>query len=444
LAVNRLRTWLRRTEAEGLPDSFEKELAREMLASERRRATILAGMFSCLLVIYVAAASLFPALLGRLSHGKLQPVTLIPLIAPAIVYELLARALFGYFLKTNREPPLMARYGNALIETSFPTLLIIMAARIFDPAYALLLPPVLFYFFFILLATLRLDFGLCVFTGAVAAVEYLGLAALYVGRGQTVPGDPILTALPHHLGKGIIFLLSGVLAGLVALQIKRGFIHSLRLIEERNRVVGMFGQHVSPAVVEKLLTQEVDLGGEVRHVCLMFLDIRDFTAFAEGQSPEAVVQYLNTLFDFMIETVNRYQGIVNKFLGDGFMAVFGAPILDGEDSRHAVEAALEIVAKVEALNARNGIPPTRIGIGLHAGEAVTGNVGSALRKEYTIIGDVVNLASRIEQLNKQFGSRLLISEDVRRAIGEAGPEAVALGPVEVRGYTAPVQIYKLA
>jgi len=443
--VNRLRTWLRHTDAEGASNSFEQALARETLASEQLRVTIIAVILSFLLVIY-ATLSFSPAhtLLDQLFHGKLPWVTVLSLIVPALAYELLARAVFGYFLKANREPPLPARYANALLETSFPTLIIMLAAGIFGPVYALLLPPTLFYFFFILLATLRLDFGLCVFTGAVAAVEYVGLAWAYLGRGQVLAAEPILTAMPHHLGKGVIFLLTGLLAGLVALQIKRQFVNSLRLVEERNRVVGMFGQHVSPAVVEKLLTQAVDVGGEVRHVCLMFLDIRDFTAFAEAQSPEAVVQYLNTVFEFMIETVNRYQGIVNKFLGDGFMAVFGAPILDGEDSRHAVEAALEIVAKLDELNARSGIPPTRIGIGLHAGEAVTGNVGSALRKEYTIIGDVVNLASRIEQLNKQFGSRLLVSESVWLAIGEAGQAATALGPVQVKGHAAPVQIYKLA
>jgi adenylate cyclase len=189
----------------------------------------------------------------------------------------------------------------------------------------------------------------------------------------------------------------------------------------------------------------VGLGGEARHVCLMFLDIRDFTTFSEKRRPEEVVHYLNSLFEFMIESVNRHDGIINKFLGDGFMAVFGAPVSDGEDSRHAVEAALEIVARVDELNAAARIPPTRIGIGLHAGEAVTGNVGSAQRKEYTIIGDVVNLASRIEQLNKQFNSQLLVSEVVWQAINQdVKKEATPLGPVHVKGHEALVQVYQLA
>jgi adenylate cyclase len=146
----------------------------------------------------------------------------------------------------------------------------------------------------------------------------------------------------------------------------------------------------------------------------------------------------------MVESVNRHHGIVNKFLGDGFMAVFGAPLSDGRDSHNAVAASREIVARVAEENARGELPPTRIGIGLHAGQAVTGNVGSTRRKEYTIIDDTVNLASRIEQLNKEHGSQILVSETVYGALGDEAGEAVALGPISVRGLEEPVAVYRLA
>jgi len=120
------------------------------------------------------------------------------------------------------------------------------------------------------------------------------------------------------------------------------------------------------------------------------------------------------------------------------------PLDDDRHIQNAVTAAREILAQVDDLNEAGHVPPTRIGIGLHAGEAVTGSVGSAYRKEYTIIGDVVNLAARIEQLNKQFDSRLLISETVWLALGEIGENAEALGAVPVKGHTMPVSVYKLA
>ena len=176
----------------------------------------------------------------------------------------------------------------------------------------------------------------------------------------------------------------------------------------------------------------------------MFLDIRNFTTFSETRCPQEVVSFLNSLFEFMIEIVNRNNGIINKFLGDGFMAVFGAPFTDGFDCRNAVNASKEIIQKLQNEIAEGNIVPTQIGIGLHTGEAVTGNIGSSQRKEYTIIGDVVNLASRIESLNKQFKSQLLVSDTVKEALGDDGTDAVSLGKVTVKGRAESVEIFKLA
>jgi adenylate cyclase len=238
----------------------------------------------------------------------------------------------------------------------------------------------------------------------------------------------------------------GIVAGLVSGQIRQRVTHSLHTLEERNRVISVFGQHVSPTVVDKLLVErEGEDLTEMRYVCVMFLDIRNFTTFSERTKPDMVITYLNTLFASMIEIINDNHGIINKFLGDGFMAVFGAPLSNGEDCRNAVSAAHKILAHVNRLVEKQAIPPTNIGIGLHAGEAITGNIGSSLRKEYTVIGDVVNVASRIEQLNKQFGSHLLISDVVWNALGERKEEpAESLQPLMLKGRIEPVQIWKLA
>ncbi|HXC68419.1 MAG TPA: adenylate/guanylate cyclase domain-containing protein, partial [Pyrinomonadaceae bacterium] len=156
------------------------------------------------------------------------------------------------------------------------------------------------------------------------------------------------------------------------------------------------------------------------------------------------VRYLESLFEFMIEIVNRHHGIINKFLGDGFMAVFGAPLSDGKDCANALEAAQEILNRVQQEVQAGTILPTTVGIGLHAGEAVTGSIGSALRREYTVIGDVVNLAARIEKLNKDFDSQLLISEMVWQAVNADGGKAVPMGQVQVRGREQAIQVYQLA
>ncbi len=214
--------------------------------------------------------------------------------------------------------------------------------------------------------------------------------------------------------------------------------------EERNRIMGVFGQHVSPEVVNKLLSQNIDQGGEMRNVCLMFLDIRNFTAFTEKAHPAEVVDYLNSLFEFMVDCVNRNQGIVNKFLGDGFMAVFGAPIPDEKNCHHALKASIEILNELTRFNAGRDGEPTRVGMGLHAGYAVTGTIGSAQRKEYTIVGDTVNVAKRIEEMNKSLGSRLLVSEEVWNALIAKPRAAEKVGRVRVKGHEAPILLYKVA
>jgi adenylate cyclase len=307
---------------------------------------------------------------------------------------------------------------------------------------ALQLAPALAYFLFIVLSTLRLDPALSLFTGAFAALEYFAVS-LWLLRGEPAPPE-MLAAWQTYFGKAAMIAGCGVGAAFVSRQLRVGFGRAVASVEEQRRALEVFGQHVSPAVAERLLANQTAIGTEVRRVCVMFLDIRGFTAFAEKKRPEEVVAYLNALFAFMIETVDRHGGIVNKFLGDGFMAIFGAPLSTGDDCASAVRASLEILATVKEHAADGRIAPTLIGIGLHAGDVVVGNVGSPLRKEYTVIGDVVNLASRIEGLNKPLGSQVLLSGDVFEAAGEIAASAVRAEPMQVKGRVEPVDVYRLA
>jgi adenylate cyclase len=308
-------------------------------------------------------------------------------------------------------------------------------------------------FIFIILSTLRLDPRVSFFTGLVAAIEYLILAWYLLGKGDPAGVDPFFLMKAPHFSKAFILFAGGAIAAFVAHRIRGGLVSYLKSRDEKEKIANIFRQHVSPRVVEKLIQQKEEILSETRHVCVMFLDIRNFTTFSQNRHPEEVVAYLNVLFDFMIEIVNRHNGIINKFLGDGFMAVFGAPFSDGLDSVHAVRAGIEIIEKVGEYVQTGKIVPTRVGIGLHTGKVVTGNIGSILRKEYTVIGDVVNVASRIESLNKQFGTQFLISEEVKRAIEKHAGEISgkvegvanmeALGCVAVKGRDAQAEIYKV-
>jgi adenylate cyclase len=192
------------------------------------------------------------------------------------------------------------------------------------------------------------------------------------------------------------------------------------------------------------MERRAGLEGELRNVCVLFLDIRNFTQYSEKRTPQEVVDYLNGLFTFMIDIVSKHNGIINKFLGDGFMAIFGAPLADGRECEHAMRAALEIVARLQAEVAAGKLPPTRTGIGIHYGPALTGSIGSPRRKEYTIIGDTVNLASRIEHLTKDHDAQILVSQSVLHAAPEANIPADRIGEVAVRGRQARLELYRLA
>jgi adenylate cyclase len=425
--------------------ALEEQLGREILASERLRATIIAVAFTLAGPLVIGLLSLSPV--HRTSH-RLEMTGLQTAVAVTLTfltaYAWILRAVLGRYLAEGRKSPRIWRFVSAVVEVSAVTTVVLVFGRITDPVFATSAPPTYLYSIFIMLSILQLDMQLSIFMGVLAAVEYTVASLVHLGSvDPAVYHTPMFTSPVPVFIKGVILMLGGGFAGFVAREIERRLVRTLETVAERDRAIEMFGQHVSPQVADKLLQHRGEFPSETRHVCVMFLDIRDFTRFSEGKRPEEVVDYLNALFGPLVAVVNRHGGIINKFLGDGFMAVFGAPFSDGRECQAAVRAALEIVAAVDGMAKAGTIPPTRLGIGLHAGEAVTGNVGAEARKEYTVIGDTVNLASRIEALTKQYDAQVLVSEAVFSEVDGNGLEASALPPVQVKGRDAPVRVYRL-
>ncbi len=422
--------------------TFQRLLNRETLVSERRRMLILAAMGALIFVLILLAGTFAPNFVRSIYHDRLPERAALAAFSAFIAYELFAAGLVTIFLRRGRNYPVLGRYANALVETSFPTVLLyLLAGYLSAPVLIFGTWPALLYFLFIILSTLRLDFALSAFTGAVAAIELFALASVTLHLGWQTE-DPNFS-IGYHLTRSAVLLAAGLLAGSVGATIKSHFRRALAAASARDEVTNLFGQHVSPRVVDQLLAIGAAELSEMRRVCVMFVDIRSFTSAARNRTPAEVVERLDAVFEILVEAVDRHNGIVNKFLGDGLLAIFGAPIDDPLEAANAVAAAREMLKSIEASNADDPWP-IRLGIGIHVGQAVAGTVGSQRRKEYTVIGDTVNLASRLESLNKEVGSQLIVSDAVREAAREAIGEALPLGPVPVRGYTEPVSVWRLA
>jgi adenylate cyclase len=433
------RRWLRRKEHSPTLAGFRDALTREILLTERLRikavlitASLLTGALT--LLHFVA-----PSVLARISHGQVNIVLQLAVFVPFILFEFLVLYLLSRRLAMHQDVPTLRRYLSALIETSMPTFVLYLHMNWMGSAQALGYAAPLSYFLFIVLSTLRLDFWLSTFTGFVAAAELFAMAMLYhpAGFASELPND-----LGFELIRSIMFLLAGILAGAVGVQLRHQFEASIAAATARDRVTNLFGQHVSPEVVERLLLEGADTSGDIRRVAVMFVDFRSFTAAARVRSPREVVERLDGAFAILVEILDRHGGIVNKFLGDGFLALFGAPIETRDAAQHAVAAAREMLDAMDEVN-RESSWPLRIGIGIHFGEVVVGNIGSPRRKEYTVIGDTVNFAARLESLNKEFNSQLLISSAVCEALGNLGRDAVSLGEVPIKGYDRPMAVWQL-
>ena len=412
---------------------FQQQFNGELLRSEKRRTLILIAIF-----LFGMLFQFVNMLFGNEQDSHTNEVLSFQATWAFPVFILLFELFYLVYLNVKikrpaKQIPLGARYVIVAIEIFLLTVIMIGVAKQ-HPHFDVLQSPAMFIFFiFIILSTLRLNFGLSFFSGLLTAISYAMISLL----------------IYHHFSlsdslKVVAILCGGTASGLVAIQIKKGINNSLEQSEKRHRIASLFSQQISKEVADKMMENDGKLESKRMHVTIMFIDIRNFTRFTMEKTPEEIVQYQNAFLSIVINIIIKHNGIVNQILGDGCMATFGAPVATGNPSQNAVDAGIELLSAIESAVNNETLPPTRIGIGIHTGEAVTGNIGTAERKQYSITGGVVILASRIEQLNKEFHSQFLVSEDVMNSLNRQVANAELCGPVLVKGFDKEVSIYKLA
>ncbi len=226
-------------------------------------------------------------------------------------------------------------------------------------------------------------------------------------------------------------------------QLTESFINMGKGLSEREKIKDAFGKFVNKEIAEKVLRDEIKLGGEKKDIAIFFSDIRSFTAISEKLEPEEVVEFLNDYMTRMVNCVNSTRGVVDKFIGDAIMAIWGAPVSHGNDTENAVNASLMMRGALIDFNKNRGgdrKPVIKIGCGINTGPALAGQIGSQDKMEYTVIGDAVNLASRIEALNKPFGTDILISHDSYKLVEDIY-YVEKMQEIKVKGKLEPQQIY---
>jgi adenylate cyclase len=419
-------------------------LQREILRSERNRAALVATFLAVALAIYLVVAS--GAMMSDvLNRGFVQQrPRVIAIFAIGIALELATWVYAAMSLRRSHQFPRWMPYIAVVVEAGLVTAMLAVAATVFEPSEVLQSPPSRFYFVIITLSALRLNATMPVFAGLISAAQYL-LLAWWFRTTPVANDDARLTVAPiHYINSAGLFVLTGLATAFIAVQIRSNIERVLLNARQRDRAVRVFGQHVSPQVAGKLLSESTGRP-ELRQVCIMFLDIRGFSTFANHASPQEVMTYLNALFQPLIDCVSRHDGIINKFLGDGFMAVFGAisAVSPRTHCTHAIEASLAMLHTIDDLNSGDATVTTRVGIGLHAGAVVVGNVGSVERQEYTLVGDAVNVAARIEQATKDHAADVLVSCEVAKHVDAQQFGLSSVGRVTLRGQSDSIELFRM-
>jgi adenylate cyclase len=417
---------------------FEKEIAK----SEYQRTQLIIGIFLIAFITININYIFLDVTIANLYGGAETYFFMVGWLAFFILYEVIILRLIAFSRNKYHRVREGFRFVHTLLEISFPSLLIFYMVDVRGQLLFIDSPIFLMYFLFIIISVLHLDFRLSFITALLAAVQYAGI--IYYGYNlgnETAEYQSVIPENSFYL-RCVVLIISGLAGGYVAQEMKRRIHISFDLQRAKSDMEILFGQQVSREVFSALIQEQGK--AKKQEATVLALDIRNFTAFAETHSPDEIMDFQNKIFGPIIDIINQHQGIVNQILGDGIMATFGTPVSNPLHADMAFEAALRILQKVNELCKEGLIPETRLGMGLHTGDVITGNIGNESRKQYSISGSAVIIAFRVEQLNKQFNSELLITDAVKSRIAIGKIQLTSLGKQPMKGFGHEIEIYQVS
>ncbi len=410
---------------DGAHEVFERALAAERLRNAHQLVTFRFLSLSAFLAL---------ALVFRL----LEPTWIGPVTTLAVYW-----AAAGAVLWADRRSERLTRLsGMSIPLVDMPMILFVVlgtmsqleAAGSPEDAHALRLWSAVFYVLFVYLASFSLETRY-VYIAAMVGV-FCQTILIYVGGTDYGGGTDIFNT--------VLVAFSICMAGVLGANASRRTTRLVRAVSAEELRRERLGRYFPPQIAEHMESSADSLAtGESREVTILFCDIRGFTSLSEKLSSEEIVALLNDFHTRMVETIFDNDGTLDKFMGDGIMAYFGAPVAQPDHATRAVHCSLAMQRELARLNeerGRRGEGALRMGIGVHTGTVVLGDIGAPRRRDYTIIGDAVNVAAKIEQLTKDLNAPVLVSEDTYRRVDD-GTEFSAAEPVHIKGKTEPVRCY---
>ena len=419
---------------------FNEPLHPEFLKIERKRVGIILGLFIIGSLTLPVLHYLAPNLLRNFLNQDQYISSLVFWWLLFCAFELFVFLRLTYSIKNNISVPKRILILNLLLEFGLPAIVLYHAIK-YD--YSLLIleyDGLLFYFLLLTLSAMHLDFKISIGAGFLAAIGYFSVA--FWGIEYLQPDKDIEQLQEIYTMRSIGLFLAGIVAGVVASEIKKRVNNYLESVEDQKEIESLLGQQLSKDVANELILHRNDAVGHKVTGSIMFLDIRNFTLMADHQSPEETIEFQNAIFDPLIRIIEKNNGIIHQILGDGFMASFGIAVKNENHANDSYHAGIEIIEAINHLKMEENGDSTKVGIGLHCGEVVTGNIGNEIRKQFSIAGKNVIMASRIEQLNKKFKTQFLISKQIADLL-DSKSELSDLGLVKLKGIDEKVNVFNV-
>lgn len=348
------------------------------------------------------------------------------------------RRVVMYAIRTQRVLPVRYFWLITLFEFFVPASWLILGTYMEESPLFLNSPVAYIYYILIIVSSLHLDFKLSVALGLLVSVFYMLFAFWVVESYQIQESEPMV----FYLLRSFMYLLSGFCAGFVASELRKRLDTSYSQMQEKQDIESLFSQHVSKEIVDALKERK-DFTARM-DVTVMFLDIRNFTRLVQHLTPEEVNQFQNQFFAPVIEIINEHWGTVHQIMGDGLMATFGAPISYENHQEKAWEAVQAIQKHVRKSSVGYSVyGALKIGVGMASGEVLVGNIGTESRKQFSISGITVIIASRLEQLNKELDASILITKELFDALG-GSVDYEFIRKVKMKGLDQEVEVVKIS